>query len=154
MALMEITKRIEAPVEDVFEAFTDFAGAAEHVQGIKRVEMLTDGPPRVGTRWRETRIMYGREATETLEITAFEPNRRYTAGCNACGCRLESTFLFQPEGDATRVRVTMDGQPLTTFAKLMAPLTRWMMGPSMKKCMDKDIEDLKKVVEKRALAAR
>lgn len=43
----------------------------------------------------------------------------------------------------------MDVQPISIFAKLMAPLGRLMVG-SLKKCLENDLEDAKRIAETRA----
>ncbi len=141
-----ITRRIEKPVEEVFQVFTDLARAPERVQGIESLELLTDGPMRVGTRFRETRKMFGREATEEMTVTALEPNRSYTVGARSCGCDFETQFRFHPEGKSTRVEMELKTRATTLVARLMAPLGIFMAG-SMKKLCERDIDDLKAALE-------
>ncbi len=146
MPSFTISRRVEAPIDAVFDVFSDIPQAHEMIDQITAIEMLTDGPVGVGTRWRETRMMFKRAATEEMEVTAFEPGRSYTVGCRSCGCEYESTWRFETEGDATRVEFEMGYRPLTFFAKLMSPLGRFMM-PMMKKCFENDFQALKTVAE-------
>lgn len=140
--------RIDAPPARVFEVFTDLARAAGRVQGIKRLELLTDGPVGKGTRFRETRVMFGREATETMEILDFQPGRAYSVGAQSCGSRYLSTFTFEPDGAGTRVRMTFGATPLSFFAKLLAPAMGFM-AKSCARMIAADFADLKAVCEKR-----
>lgn len=146
MSSLTISKHIAAPVDRVFAVFTDVANMAEHIDGIERVEMLSDGPVGVGTRFRETRIMFKREATEELEFTAFKPNASYEVGCESCGCSYNTTFTFTPAGDGTDVTLDLQCRPLTFMAKLMSPIGILFAG-TMKKCMDGDMSCLKAVAE-------
>ena len=143
-----LTKQVNAPPDVVFAVASDLAKAAEHVQGIERIELLTPEPVGVGTKWRETRKMMGKEATETLEITAFDPPRSYTVEADSCGCHFVSTFRFTPEAGGTRVELEVGGHANSFMAKLMSPLSGLMMG-TMKKMMDQDLEDVKRVAESR-----
>jgi hypothetical protein len=145
-----MTKYVAAPVEVVFDVASDLANAAEHVRGIEKIELLTPGPIGVGTKWRETRKMMGREATETLEITAFDRPRSYSVGCTSCGCYFESTFRFVPAAAGTKVTLDVNTRALTLFAKLMSPLGNLMMGKTFRKCLNDDLEDVKRVAESRA----
>ncbi len=146
MPSFTLSERVEAPIDRVFDVFSDIPRAHEMVDQIVRIEMLTDGPVGVGTRWRETRMVFKHEATEVMEVTAFEPRRSYTVGCRSCGCEYESTWRFEPEGDATLVEFEMAYRPVTVLAKLMSPLGR-LMAPMMKKCFEKDFQALKTVAE-------
>ena len=146
MASFKLTRRVEAPIDAVFDIFSDIPRADEMIDDIIKVEMLTDGPVGVGTRWRETRVMFKREATEEMWVTAYERGKSYTVGCESCGCAYESTWRFESEGDATQVEFEMGYRALTFFAKLMSPLGRLMM-PMMKKCFEKDFQALKTLAE-------
>ena len=146
MATITVSKSIAAPSARVFELFADFENAAENVSGIKALELLNDGPVGVGTRFRETRVMFKKEAAEEMEVTAFEPDRSYTVACESCGCAYESRFDFVESGGGTEVTMTMNSRPLTFMAKLMSPLGALMAG-TMKKCIDQDMEDLRAIAE-------
>ena len=139
---LTICERIDAPVERVFEVFADFPNAARHVDGIEKIEMLTSGPVGVGTRFRETRIMFGRPSTEEMKVTEFSPSQRYTVTADSCGAHFESTFRFTSQGDATQVDMELNTRANSLFAKLMSPLGLFMMG-SMKRMMEADIQQLK-----------
>ncbi len=146
MPSFKLTRRVEAPINAVFDIFSDIPRAEEMIDDIIKIEMLTDGPVGVGTRWRETRMMFKREATEEMWVTAFEPGTSYTVGCESCGCEYETAWRFETEGDATLVEFEMGYRPLTFFAKVMSPLGRLMM-PMMKKCFEKDFQALKTLAE-------
>ena len=146
MAKLQISRQVNASPQRVFEVFTDFDHAAENISQIKKLEVLTPGSIGKGTRFKETRVMMGHEATETMEIVDYEPLKTYSVGCTSCGCSYLSRFDFVPENGGTRVDMSFEGKPLTFMAKLMSPLGWFMMG-TMKKCMEGDVEDLQKVAE-------
>lgn len=146
MANVSFTKHIKANPDHTFGIFTDFQSAERRIEGIKKLELLTDGPIGKGTRFRETRIMFGKEATEEMEITDFRPGRSYTVGGESCGSVWSSTFKFAPNGDGTQVSMEMSFRPVTIFAKLMSPLS-FLFAGACKKAMEKDLEDLKKAAE-------
>ncbi len=146
-----MTRQVHAPTDVVFDVFADIDHAPDRIDQIVKVERLTDGPIGLGTRWRETRVVFKKHATEELEITGFESGRSYTVGCESCGCEYACTFRFEPEGDGTRVDFEMEYRPVTFFAKLMTPLSVLMSG-AMKKCMEKDIDQLTVAAESSGLA--
>ena len=146
MSGLTISTHIEAPSEVVFDVFADIEKASERVDGIVKIEKLTDGEVGFGTRFRETRIMFKRAATEELEFTQFDAGKSYTVGCQSCGCECSTCFAFVSENAGTRVNMELRTRPLTFVAKLMSPLGVLFSG-SMKKCMTKDMEQLKAVAE-------
>jgi hypothetical protein len=71
MSTISVTERIEAPAARVFAIATDLRNATAVLSQVQSVETLEgpDAPLAVGTRFRETRVMFGREATETMTVT-------------------------------------------------------------------------------------
>lgn len=144
-----VSKRINAPRERVFEVFTDLHNGAKNISGILKLDVLTAGPIGKGTRFRETRKMFGKEATETMEIVEFSPPSGYTVTANSCGCAYKSTFTFTSAGEATDAEMRFSAKPQSFMAKLMSPLGALMVG-TMRKCIEQDLNELKQVAEARA----
>ena len=105
-------RRLAAPRAEVFAAMSDFKNLAGRIKGITRVEMLTDGPVRVGTTFKETRIMFKREATATMVVEVFDAPNAYALGCTECGCKHLSAFRFaDAPGGGTDVTMTFEVVP-------------------------------------------
>lgn len=147
MKTTTLTVHVQAPPERVFAVFSDLEDLPQRIPAIVRLEKLTPGPVGVGTRFRETRRMFGKEHAEEMEFLAFEPGKSYTIGAQSCGCEYRSLFTFEAEGNGTRVRQEFGARPLTFGAKVMGFLMGWMMAGSMKKAMLQDMESLKRVLE-------
>ena len=146
MASVTVEKIINAPRETVFAKASDFESAANMVSDIVEVEILTEGPIGKGTRFKETRIFWGKKATEIMEIVAFEPNSSYQLQANSHGARYLTTFNFVAEGEATKVSMFFEATPLSFFAKVMSIFSKAMMN-SVRKAVEKDLDDLKKACE-------
>lgn len=152
MARFSVAKYVDAPPSLVFQLFTDLEHAPERVSGITRLEILTPGPVGIGTRFRESRRMFGHEATEELEITAFEPGKHYDLRTRSGGTEYRSTYRFSPEGPGTRVEVDFESEPLSLAAKLMSPIASSHTG-TMKKCVVQDLDDLRRQAEQQIASA-
>lgn len=148
MPSVTVSTTINAPQSRVFEVFTDLHAAPERISGIKSLEVLTDGPIRQGTRFRETRVFMGKEATETMEISSFTPPHAYEVTANSHGCAYHSILTFTPQSpDTTTASMTFSAKPNTLPAKLMSALMGWMMTGACHKAMQKDFDDLKRAIE-------
>lgn len=141
-----LSRTVNATVAHVFGVYTDIANAATRVEGIENIEILTDEPIGVGTRFRETRIMFGRASTEEMEITEFEPNKKYTVEAFTCGAHFQTVFQFRPNGNSTKLDVEPKTRSVSLFAKLMSPLG-FLMAGSMKKMFEPDIDQLNQYCE-------
>lgn len=87
MATVKVSSEMAAPVERVFQAFTDIEHGVDRVSGIKGIEILSPRGFSLGTRWRETREVLGRQDQAEMEVTAFEMNRSYTTTQYKAGVR-------------------------------------------------------------------
>jgi uncharacterized protein YndB with AHSA1/START domain len=142
--------RIDAPVERVFEAMTEPASWHQWMQGLVRVDVLTDLPFQEGTRWRETRKMFGKEACEEFLVVACEPARRLRLEVDGSkGTTGKGLYRFDydltPEAGATMVamqgEVEMPGFVAGLFSRLMVG--------TFKKACDRDLQSLKKWLERK-----
>jgi len=152
VSTIALSEHVAAPPAATFTAFADFPNAAGRVPDVLKVEMLTPGGVKRGTRFKETRKMFGKQATETMEVTAYEPYRRYELSATSGGAAFTSEFKFTPEPGGTRVEVTLTTKPQTFFAKLMFPLG-WLMKGAMVKCLKRDVAAVKAYVESQPATA-
>lgn len=143
---ISVSETIHAPVEIVFETMTDFEHAAERISGIAKLEILGDPKVGPGFRWRETRVMFGKEATEEMEITEFNFPNSYRVEAASHGTKYESELTFTPVEGGTDVTMTFSGVPQTLAAKLTTPLAVLFAG-STRKALRQDILDLKRFIE-------
>jgi uncharacterized membrane protein len=148
---MEITvsKQINAPIEVTFGVVSDIEKAPEHISGIKRVEILSDVKQGLGTRWRETRLVFGREATEEMEISSFQPNRSYEAVSESRGTNYHTRFTFTEKAGGTLVEMTFSSTPTTLITRLMA-LFEGLLAGSIRKMLETDLDELKVAAERQA----
>lgn len=146
MANVTVSTEIEAPVDKVFELFTDIEHAVEHVSAIKKLEVMSTGPINLGTRWVETREVLGRLDDAEMEITSFERNRTYTVTHRKAGLQIDTIFTFEPMPGGTKVSIefALDGHGLPPG--LLLPL-EWAIGGKVRHALSDDLEDLKKSVE-------
>lgn len=147
MPAFTVHQSIQRPCGEVFRIFTEFSELPNRVSGITRLEVLGHAPVGEGFRWRETRHMFGREASEEMQITEFVTGRSYTVKAESHGTRYTSTFVFEPDGAATTVRCHFQVKPVSLAAKMLSPLGAMMMG-STRKLVARDIDDLKQFAER------
>ncbi len=146
---VKTTITINAPIDDVFKAFSDLSRAADLIEGIQEIEVL-EGPAcmAVGTKWRETREMFGKTATEVMWVTELEANKRYAVEAQSHGTKYWSEYLFEEEDGKTHVRLTFKGTPITLLSKILGTLMFPLFAAATKKALHQDMMDLKKHLEK------
>jgi hypothetical protein len=125
------------PVSKVFAAMADVRNRPIWQENTRDVEVLTDGAPGVGTRWRETMKGVG---TYVAEVVAFEPERLWieSADLESGSGRIE--VRFAPEGEleeSTRLRIMVE-IGLRGTKRLMEPA----LGPMIRRQMPTDLRRL------------
>ena len=140
----QVTEILPAPPERVFQAMTDIDDFGTWMPGFVRVERVGDVAEGVGTRWRETRKMFGKEATEEFEVTHHHPPSHLairvdgSKGTTGRGMFDFDYKLAQRVG-GTEVRMTgrIDG--------LLPPVLNWMgrlMTAPIKRACARDLRAL------------
>ncbi|HEX7259689.1 MAG TPA: SRPBCC family protein [Candidatus Saccharimonadia bacterium] len=139
---------IDAPIEKVFGVFTDLESASARIKAITKLEII-DGPSsmQVGTKWRETRTLFGKEATEVMWVTELVQNANYAVEAESHGTKYHSKYFFKQNGGATDVEMVFEAEPVSTSARLMS-FMGFLFAGATKKALHKDLEDLKAVCEK------
>ena len=143
---------VNAPRAKVFALAMDLVHWPEYIKAIEKIEVLTPGPVRAGTRFRETRMMYGRHATEEMTFAELVVPERIVLTAENHGTRYRIVEQFIAEGAGTRIRIDFEGTPLTWTASLLAPLAAAMAG-SIKEQLAADLADIKSEAERGATVA-
>jgi hypothetical protein len=145
MRIMVETLVAAAPAR-VFAVAADVPRWPQIIAGISRIEMLTTGPVTTGTRFRETRTMFGREETQAMAVVEFVPPTRFVLAAESHGTRYRAEHKFLPVDGGTLLTLALDGVPETLVARLLAPLA-WAMRGRVARMLDADLADLKRAAE-------
>ncbi len=149
---LSVSTEIRASPQAVWDVITDIEHSQDVISAIEGIEVLepATGPSIVGLKWRETRTMFGKQATEVMWITAAEPTQYYETRAESHGAIYVTRLSVDTIGDATRLAMTFRGEPVTTGAKIMWALTGFMVKGSMRKALNKDLADIRAAVESEA----
>lgn len=144
---LRLSRQIPASAEQVWAVLTDIEAAPRTLSDVLSVEVLTPGPYAVGTRWLETRKMFGFEGTEEMEVAVAEEPRRTVIVADAGGAAYRTEFLLSPiSGSPDAIELTMvfsaapqekgglKGALMGVMAKVGMKATR--------KAMEQDLEDI------------
>lgn len=93
---VEIKRDILAAPEEVWMVLTDIDAAPRTLSSVLSVERV-DGPDYdVGTRWRETRRMFGKEETEEMWVTESVFPHTTTVSSESGGTHYTTLFTCEP----------------------------------------------------------
>lgn len=142
---------VRAPRQVVWGVVTDIPNATRTIKAIEKIEVLErPATGLVGLRWRETRTMFGKEATEVMWITRAEEPAFYETRAESHGAVYTTRIALADADGGTRLSMEFVGAPQTFGAKVMAAIFLPFMKGSVRKAIRKDLEDVKAAAEARA----
>lgn len=131
-----VTRNINASVDVVFATVSDirqFSKALPHVVTFEFLSVVNCG---VGARFRETRLMNGKEATTDLEITEYVENDRVRMVAESHGTVWDTLFTVTSEGGSTTLTTKMDARADKLLPRVMNPLIRGITAKAVERDMD------------------
>lgn len=159
MKPLSVVVTIDAPASVVWSVLTDLEGTAALLQGVQGIERLSaDTGYQVGTRWRETRVMFGQEASEEMTVVEVEPERRTVLHAQSHGMKYVSGFELRPVRDElgepaqTQLVMRFEGEGVEhgLLQRFLTAATGPLGAAASKKAMRQDLKDIAAEAERRA----
>jgi uncharacterized membrane protein len=145
---MNIVRTIDAPIELVFQTVADIENFSKAVPHITKVEFLTESRFGLGTRFRETRMMQGKEASTELEGNEFEENARIRLVADSHGTVWDSLFAVEREGEKVALTLTMEAKAYKLISKIM----NLFIAGFVQKAVEQDMDAVKEYCEQQSAA--
>jgi len=139
------TIHIERKPEQVWTYMTDPANASRWQNLVRRVDVITPGPLRVGSERLVTFDVMGKVKQIVSEVWSFEPGRRIGSRNTAQNVTGVFEYTLAPESHGTRVTFTCDIHP----HGLMWLTLPWLLRGNRARYIEQ-LPNLKKEVERTA----
>src|SRR5918992_167867 len=104
MATANVSTTIKRPVEDVFAVLSNPETSPKWSSSSLESKKISEGPIGVGTTWRSVSKFLGRRIETEMEITEFEPNRKFTLRSMSGPFPLQAAVPFERIEAGTRIR--------------------------------------------------
>jgi carbon monoxide dehydrogenase subunit G len=149
---LTVSHEVAADRESVWAVVTDLDAFERAISAIEKVERLDDGPGfGVGTRWRETRTMFGRTATEEMEVTSIDDGRSYVTEADSHGAHYRTVMTVEPSGsDGTRLSTTFGAEPHGLVTKVVAATVGRLFERATRKALEKDLTEIASAAQARS----
>jgi uncharacterized membrane protein len=138
---------IQRPIEDVFAFMSDTANLPLWQTDVLEARHTPEGPVQVGTQLRLVRVMMGRTIEASVAISEYEPPTRYAYQSTA-GYSVTGVNTCEATREGTKVTTRFDLQTAGVFS-LADPL----VGRTIKRSVERDLANLKDLLESRAVAS-
>jgi len=139
----EVKRTAKLPKQKVYEGLLDLDEAENWMQGFVGIQRLDHGPMKVGSQWKESRKMFGKEASEHFEVVELnEPNKIMlrcdgTKGTTGKG-EFVYTYTLTSLDDHTEIALNGEINGLTGLTKIFGK----MISGTFKKACVKDLDAL------------
>lgn len=146
LAKLQFSIVINRPVEEVFAFLSNAENDSKWASGSVEVKKTSEGPVGVGTTWRSVGKFLGQRMESELEVTEYEPNRKYASKVKAGPVPYEARVTFERVEGGTQVNIIFEGEP-DSFFKMTEPLVLSMA----KRQFESEFAHLKNLMEAHAL---
>lgn len=150
MATVAVTRLVDASADELWRVFTDLPGRGDWLSTVTRIEVLTPGPVRPGTSWREGhRLPDGTELVEEFRVEEAVAPHRLTVTSSGAGVEYRTAYSFTPvEGRRRRrsgwtaVSVVQEGVVTAPYGRLLALLLGGLAARTVEGALRRDLADL------------
>jgi len=139
---------IQAPRIKVWQLISDIEGSDERISGIKKIEILEkpkDGL--IGLKWEETRIMFGKTATEVMWITDEVDGFSYKTQAEGPGVIYISSLSLVDEGTQTRLIMGFKSEISSLGTKIISAIMGLFFNKATRDAIKQDLIDIKTAAE-------
>lgn len=143
-----VTRDTFATPQEVWAVMTDIEGSTETITGIEKIERLDGGDSFApGMRWEETRTLFGKTATETLEITAVDEGRSYVVEADSGGTHYRSVMSVEPNGTGATITMTFGAESSGRVSRFLARTVGKAFEKATRKALEQDLADIAAAAE-------
>lgn len=152
---IELIRYVDAPLSAVWQVLTDLEGSAERLSSVTRIERTSGSGFEPGTSWRETRKIFGAEASEDMTVVGLTAEREIRIEAQSHGMRYDTGFTLKPRGRGVLLTMVFHGEQQQekssgrikrALGALTAPLGRRIT----RSMMHQDLRDVATAAEDRA----
>jgi carbon monoxide dehydrogenase subunit G len=148
MKPISVSREVNAPASTVWTIITDLEESVNTISSIEKVEILAGEEFGIGTRWRETRTMFGRQATEVMEVTDITDGESYVVIARPESANYRTVMSILPTGETACVlSMEFGANPKGTMTRFMGATMGKMFSGATRKALAADLDDIAAAAE-------
>lgn len=148
MKPISVSREVNAPASTVWTIITDLEESVNTISSIEKVEILAGEEFGIGTRWRETRTMFGRQATEVMEVTDITGGESYVVIARPESANYRTVMSILPTGETACVlSMEFGANPKGTMTRFMGATMGKMFSGATRKALAADLDDIAAAAE-------
>ena len=108
MPTLSYNTPVNQPVEKVFNYIVSVENHKAWQAGIADARVTPAGPIGVGSTYVYTTEVMGRKIESQMQVSAFEPNKKWAVKTVGIPNSVETVYLFDAAGNATQLSLSMN----------------------------------------------
>jgi carbon monoxide dehydrogenase subunit G len=137
---ISVSETIDAPPADVFKFVSNpVLMSKAFPESVKKMEVLSENDQGVGSRFRETRLLRGREDVIEIETVEYVENEKVLSVAETGGSLWYTGFAVAPVAAGTLLTVSMEAQAKNLFVRI----ANFCMKPWLKKGGAEEVQAIK-----------
>lgn len=145
---LTVSTIMNSSIERVWKTITDFENLVNIIPSIIDIEVLIKPEVHLtGFKWKETRVLFGKKATEVMWVEEADENNYLSIAAASHGMDYKTNYTLEEESGKVRLTVEFFGKARTKMAKFLSMTTGLIFRNATKKALISDLNELKKAVE-------
>ena len=109
-------------VGETWQTIADIERYPDRTSSYTEINPITDHLGGLGARWRQTRTVWGRNHTQTMEVVEWEPTTSMALRAAEAGTEYETRYLLTPVDGGTKVEAIFSVTPTNLYGRAVARL--------------------------------
>jgi hypothetical protein len=145
---VNVAVSVHAPQDRVWRLVTDIENSVRTISAIDAIEVLErPSAGLAGLKWRETRTMFGKSATEVMWVTDVDEGTSYVTEARSHGSIYRTRTGLSGDGGAVRLGMEFRSEPQSFGARVASVVLGPVMKRAVRKALLRDLEDVKRAAE-------
>ena len=141
---ISIKQEFKGSIEKMWSTLIDLDRYPSRVRSYETIEWLTSEKSGVGAKWKQTRRVYGKSHTQTIEVVEWREPTSFAMTAPEAGATYLTRYSLgeSKDGETTDVSASFEVQPNNLFSKAFVKLIGKKLLGSTRETLQNDLSDL------------
>ena len=141
---ISIKQDFAGSIEQTWSTLIDLDEYPSRVKSYEAIEWLTSEKSGVGANWKQTRSVFGKSHTQTIEVVEWREPTSLTMAAAEAGVTYLTRYSLgeSKDGETTEVSAFFEVQPNNLFSKAFVKLMGKKLLGSTRETLQNDLSDL------------
>ena len=147
---LSVKEEFKGLIQKTWSTLTDLDQYPSRVKSYEAIEWLTSEKSGVGAKWKQTRRVYGKSHSQTIEVVEWREPTSFALTATEAGATYLTRYSLREskDGETTEVSASFEVQPNNLFSKVFVKLIGKKLLGSTGETLQNDLSDLANAEER------